>query len=271
VPVAIDELDPLERGSLVHDVLFRLFRKLERVGMLPVRESNLEHARKLLNEVIDEVAAEYEDKLAPAIARVWEDGIAMIRADLREWLRRAAEDDSGYVPWRFELAFGLPGSRMRDPQSVTGAVDLSCGIQLRGSVDLVERRADGSLRATDHKTGKNISKHGQVIAGGESLQPVLYALAAEKLFAHEGEVAAGRLYYCTATGGYAEHEVPLDATARRAADVLAEVVGDALGKPFLPAAPAPDRCRWCDYRVVCGRTRGASPGSRRTGSSRCRG
>jgi RecB family exonuclease len=252
VPVAIDELGPLERGSLVHDVLFRLFRKLERVGMLPVRNDNLEHVRTLLNEVIDEVAAEYEDKLAPAIARVWEDGIATIRADLREWLRRAAIDDSGYVPWRFELAFGLPGSRMRDPQSVTAAVALDCGIQLRGSIDLVERRADGRLRATDHKTGKNISKHGQVIAGGESLQPVLYALAAEKLFAREGEVAAGRLYYCTATGGYAEHEVPLDATARRAADVLSEVVGDALGKPFLPAAPAKDRCRWCDYLVVCG-------------------
>jgi RecB family exonuclease/superfamily I DNA/RNA helicase len=252
VPVAIDELNPLERGSLVHDVLFRLFRRFERVGMLPVRNDNLEHACKLLNEVIDEVAAEYEDKLAPAIARVWEDGIAMIRADLREWLRRAAIDDSGYVPWRFELAFGLPGSRMRDPQSVTGAVGLDCGIQLRGSIDLVERRADGSLRATDHKTGKNISKHGQVVAGGESLQPVLYALAAEKIFARDAEVAAGRLYYCTATGGYAEHEVPLDTTARRAADVLAEVVGDALGKPFLPAAPAKDRCRWCDYRVVCG-------------------
>src|SRR4029453_19208776 len=84
VPVAIDELGPLERGSLVHDVLFRLFRTLERVGMLPVRNDNLEHVRTLLNEVIDEVAAEYEDKLAPAIARVWEDGIATIRADLRE-------------------------------------------------------------------------------------------------------------------------------------------------------------------------------------------
>jgi RecB family exonuclease len=252
VPAAIDELDPLQRGSLVHDVLFRLFGRLQESDLLPVRPPTLDAARVLLNEVVDEVAAEYEDTLAPAIPRVWEDGIAMIRADLREWLRRASEDTSGYVPWRFELAFGLPGRRMRDPQSVAGAVALDCGIQLRGSIDLVERRADGTLRATDHKTGKNVSKRGQVIAGGESLQPVLYALAVEKLVAREAEVAAGRLYYCTATGGYAEHEVPLDANARRAAVALAETVGEALAKPFLPAAPAKDRCRWCDYNVVCG-------------------
>jgi RecB family exonuclease len=252
VSIAIDELDPLQRGSLVHDVLFRLFRRLEREIVLPVREDSLDYSRVLLDKVIDEVAAEYHDKLAPAIERVWDDGIAMIRADLREWLRRASEDQSGYVPWRFELAFGLPGSRERDPQSVPGAIDLSCGIQLRGSIDLVERHADGTLRATDHKTGKNVSKRGQVIAGGEALQPVLYALAAEKMFTREGAVASGRLYYCTATGGYAEHDVPLDALARRSADALAEIVGDALAKPFLPAAPAHERCRWCDYRVVCG-------------------
>jgi ATP-dependent helicase/nuclease subunit B len=252
VPVAIDELDPLQRGSLVHDVLFRFFRRLEGRVILPVRQENLAHAQKILSDVIDEVAAEYADQLAPAIPRVWEDGIALIRADLREWLRRASEDESGFVPWRFELAFGLPGSRARDPQSLPGAVALDCGIQLRGSIDLVERRADGTLRATDHKTGKNVSRRGQVIAGGESLQPVLYALAAEKMFAREGSVASGRLYYCTATGGYAEHDVPLDTNARRAADTVAEVVGGALGKAFLPAAPAKDKCRWCDYLVVCG-------------------
>ena len=48
--------------------------------------------------------------LAPAIDRVWADGIDLIRVDLREWLRRASEDDFGYVPWRFELSFGLAGS-----------------------------------------------------------------------------------------------------------------------------------------------------------------
>jgi hypothetical protein len=60
-----------------------------------------------IEEVVTEVAARYEDDLAPAIDRVWENGVAAIRADLREWLRRASENDSGYVPRHFELSFGL--------------------------------------------------------------------------------------------------------------------------------------------------------------------
>ena len=40
----------------------------------------------------------------------------------------------------------------------------------------------GLIRVTDHKTGKVGRQADQVINGGQSLQPVLYALAAEKLF-----------------------------------------------------------------------------------------
>ena len=75
--------------------------------LLPIRPRHLDQAREVLEAVIEEVAARYYDDLAPAIDRIWEDSIAAIRADLREWLRRASEDESGYVPWRFELSFGL--------------------------------------------------------------------------------------------------------------------------------------------------------------------
>ncbi len=122
-PEAIDELDPLQRGSLIHEVQFSLFARLRAEGLLPVRPANLVQAQQSLDVVIAEVAARYRDDLAPAIDRVWEDGVASIGADLREWLRRASEDDSGYVPWRFELSFGLEHRserRQADPQSVPG-------------------------------------------------------------------------------------------------------------------------------------------------------
>ena len=252
VPEAIEELDPQGRGSLVHEVQFELFQRLEAEALLPVRTPHLERARVLLDEVLDAAAARASDQLAPAIARVWEDGIESIRADLREWLRRAAEDESGFVPWRFELSFGLPGRRSQaDPHSTPDPVSLDCGIQLRGSIDLVERRADGALRATDHKTGRDRVGRDAITGGGEALQPVLYALALEKLFAGS-PVTAGRLYYCTATGGFQERVVPLDAETRAAAVVVAKAIDAALSKPFLPAAPAKGACTFCDYRVVCG-------------------
>jgi CRISPR/Cas system-associated exonuclease Cas4 (RecB family) len=205
----------------------------------------------MLDEVLDAVAARYRDDLAPAIERVWQDGVASIRADLREWLRRASEDTSGFVPWGFEVAFGLAGRRAKDERSSSDGVPLACGIALRGSIDLVERRTDGTIRVTDHKTGKARVPPRAIVAGGESLQPLLYALAAERLFP-EARVESGRLYYCTAAGGFEERIVPLDDAARTSATVLAEALREALSLPFFPAAPARGACRFCDYSAVCG-------------------
>ena len=44
VPEAIDELDPLQRGSLIHEVQFKLFALLRDKRILPVRPGNLDRA-----------------------------------------------------------------------------------------------------------------------------------------------------------------------------------------------------------------------------------
>jgi CRISPR/Cas system-associated exonuclease Cas4 (RecB family) len=134
---------------------------------------------------------------------------------------------------------------------VNDPVVLDCGIRLRGSIDLVERRGDGALRATDYKTGKARATDGTIIGGGETLQPVFYALTLEKVFAGE-HVDSGRLYYCTSVGEFRDVVMPLDDEARRAAADVATTVGRALEEGFLPAAPVARGCEWCDYRPVCG-------------------
>jgi RecB family exonuclease len=250
-PAAIEELDALQRGSLVHEVQFELFGALRDAGLLPVTPARLEVAWEHLDRVLGDVARRFEDDLAPAIERVWRDGVQAVRADLREWLRRASEDASGWVPWRFELSFGLPGRLDADPGSSDAPVTLDSGLCLRGSIDLVERAGDGRVRVTDHKTGKERFRAGGVVDGGRALQPVLYAMAVEKLFP-DASIESGRLYYCTSAGGFAEREVPLDDAARAAGAGVAKTVGDALDEPFLPAAPDEGACRWCDYRPVCG-------------------
>lgn len=249
-PLRLEELDPLQRGSLIHEVEFALLGRLRDAGLLPVTEENLAPARALLDEVLDGVAAKFHDDLAPAIERVWRDGIDSIRADLREMLRRATEETT-WIPAHFELSFGLTERRERDPRSIDAPAVLDCGIQLRGSIDLVERREGGGLRATDYKTGKARAVDGTIIGGGETLQPVLYALTLEKLFPDQ-RIDSGRLYYCTSVGEFKEVTMPLDDEARGAAALVAKTVGDALESGFLPAAPAPRGCEWCDYRPVCG-------------------
>jgi CRISPR/Cas system-associated exonuclease Cas4 (RecB family) len=249
-PAALEELDPLQRGSLVHDVQFALYEKLRAEGLLPLREDNLERARARLDAEVDTIAAKYAAELAPVIRRVWDDGIAQIKSDLRELMRRMAADVE-WTPSHFELSFGLVDKRGRDDASSDEGVALECGVKLRGSIDLVETGAHGTYRVTDYKTGKQQAKDGVYIGGGKVLQPVFYALVVEKLLP-TGRVESGRLYYCTSTGGFNDVTVPLDDRARASAVLVARAVGEALRTGFLPAAPEKDACRWCDYRPVCG-------------------
>jgi CRISPR/Cas system-associated exonuclease Cas4 (RecB family) len=249
VPEPIDEIDPLSRGSLIHEAQYELLRELSEAGELPVRD--LASAQLRLEAVVDRVAERWRDELAPAIDRVWNDCVTGVKIDLREWLRRTAEEKA-WTPWRFELSFGLPETEGRDPHSRKEPVALDEGVLLRGSIDLVERASDGALRATDYKTGKAWAKDGTVIGGGATLQPALYALVLEKLFPGS-RVESGRLYYCTHAGEYTSVPVPLDGTTRSSVRKLAETLRDAVAQGFLPAAPRDEReCERCDYLEVCG-------------------
>jgi RecB family exonuclease len=257
VPEAIDEIDPLARGSLIHEVQFKLLRQLQDEGGLPVTASSLSAAQARLETVLAEVAAEHADRLAPAIDRVWTDCIAGVAIDLREWLRRMTLGGDAFEPWRFELSFGLgtDDDAERDPHSTAEPVGLDEGLLLRGSIDLVERTKQGELRATDYKTGRAWAKPGVVIGGGATLQPALYALTLEKLFPG-ASVKEGRLYYCTYTGDFTPVPVALDGAARGSVQILAQTLSQAVEQGFLPAAPrqndrAPE-CERCDYLAVCG-------------------
>ena len=209
-------------------------------------------AFELVDRALDRLAREYEDRLAPAIPRVWQDGINSIRADLREWLRRMADTDDGWVPDKFELSFGLTdrGPRDSDPDSVSDPVEIIGDLKLRGSIDLVERHASGKYRVTDHKTGKARAEKDTIVGGGKYLQPLLYALAAQKVL--NQRVESGRLYYCTADGGYAERVVPLDEFNLQTVTSVLTTIRQSLADAFLPAAPEEGACGWCDFLAVCG-------------------
>ncbi|MDB6108130.1 MAG: ATP-dependent nuclease, subunit [Gammaproteobacteria bacterium] len=249
---ALDVLDSRTRGALIHEIQFQLLGTLRAERQLPLSAERLEHAFRRLDSTVARVAAEYRERLAPAIARVWEDAIDAIRLDLREWLRRLAAEAQQWTPSHFELAFGLPEHLRReaDPASVSEPVKVLGRALLRGSIDLIEHEPHGSLRVTDHKTGKSRVPENTVVWGGRALQPVLYALVTEALF--RKPVASGRLYYCTTDGEFTERVFPLDDGSRANAQTVLDIIDRAIEQGFLPAVPLRDACDTCDYRIVCG-------------------
>jgi ATP-dependent helicase/nuclease subunit B len=247
-PEAIEVVDGRTRGVLLHQVLRAFQTRMRDAGSLPVTQETHAAAQRELDQVIDEVSARARDRLAPAIDRVWDDNIIELRADLHEWLAREVGD--AWLPLHFELGFGLPAAHPDlDAGSTREAVALECGIALRGAIDSVEQQG-AVLRATDYKTGIAPGGYG-VIAGGRSLQGVLYALALEKRFP-SAQVAGGDAYYCTTRGKFQRLHVALDVAAREAAAHVAKAIGDGIATGFLPAAPDKGACEHCEFLPVCG-------------------
>jgi hypothetical protein len=248
-PEPVVRMDPLTRGSLFHKAQAEFYRRLETEHALPVTRATLPAAVLAINEVLDRVAAEYAEDLAPAIDRVWRDEIDDLRRDLGIWVQKLA-DEEDWLPTFFEFSFGL-ADEGRDPRSLPDAVTVDGRFVLRGSVDLVERhRQFDLLRITDHKTGRNRSNPDLIVGGGGVLQPVLYSMAIEQGLGKK--VIEGRLFYCTTAGGFADHRIPInDYTRGQGLEVLT-IVDRAVEQGFLPAAPAERACTWCDFRPVCG-------------------
>ena len=177
---AFEQLDPLTRGSLFHDVQFLLFQRLKEQSLLPVTSSNLQQVLDLGDEVLDAEAGRVHEEMAPAIERIWRSEIESLRNDMRGWLRQVSEHPQ-WRPALAEMAFGLARSAERDAASVVEDVRVS-DFRLRGSIDLVEvSDQHRRVRVTDHKTGRAGDKPSMVVDGGKILQPVLYGLVAEQL------------------------------------------------------------------------------------------
>lgn len=277
-------LEPRTRGTIVHEIQRRFLERATAEGLFVDQATVLASAPLLhreLERAIEECAAEARGAFAPSLPRAFDEELAALADDVRGWLEttylRPAPSDPYFAPVHFELAFGdrhrSPGLatppaigehhlRAADPESVREPVALvgengEVLFRLRGSIDLVERapRAEGSslVRATDWKTGRapGDARRGEVVRGGESLQPVLYAAVLAALFPGE-VVAGGRLHYVTSRERWKSLLVPYDERAKTAVATLSSAIDSSLASGFFPAMPRPGACRFCDFRGACG-------------------
>ncbi len=254
IPTPIEQLDPLTRGSIFHEVQAKFTRALREQNALPVTRARIAHAEQEIDRILDDVAARRRDELVPAIERVWRDEIEAMRIDLKGWLHRVADEEGAWIPLHAEFAFGFPSGPDFDAESVSDPAILDGRWLLHGVVDQIEAparpNAQGELRVTDHKTGKNRTKPGTVVNGGVTLQPVLYGLAVEQALGRP--VSESQLFFATAAGRYERRVVRMDDDARRQGIEVLEVIDRAIETGVLVPAPRERTCEWCDFQPVCG-------------------
>jgi ATP-dependent helicase/nuclease subunit B len=241
--VALDRtrwLDPLQRGTLVHEVLCEFMGRVAETG------EEVEAARHapLLARIAGERIAETRRKIPEPSAAIFESE----RRDILETLDifLAAEDkreDKGR-PLAFEKEIAGETIPLGEGRS----------FRLRGFIDRVDRIRPGAYRIIDYKTGSPAPYESLVHFGrGRTLQPALYAVALEQILARErpGErprvVESGYLFPSRRGEG---HEIMVRGFDR---DRLRRLLGDLLGllgKGYFMAGPDA-KCGFCDYRAAC--------------------
>jgi len=183
-PALDDEpwLNALRRGSILHATFESFMKALDERGEAPAPA----HEWLLEETLRDEMDAEIE-KVAPPSEVVEEAAYRQLLDDARVFLRSEIEHCRTHDPEFFEVGFGYGPYRRRDGDF--GDVSLSVGegtVILRGRIDRVDRRPDGSLAVWDYKTGSLSSfDEGEPLKDGAQLQWALYASALETLTGDE--------------------------------------------------------------------------------------
>jgi RecB family exonuclease len=251
---AVDEpeerrrLDPLERGSLFHEVAEHFLRELRDRGELPVDDGP--EMRRRLVELADERLEAMVASSPPRFTALWEKERERFRQGMLTWLAREASQSGRSVPAHFELSFGVPAHQAPGEPHLTEPlpVDLGDGRTLRvsGKIDRIDRRLDGSLVLRDYKTGRAPRDDGGVFRGGKQLQIPFYVLAAARIFP-ENPVQEAFLDYVD--GGRQVAFDPDLAHTEGFRRLLRDLVDAIAGGAFVQE---PTACEWCDFTAVCG-------------------
>ena len=181
---ARDEPGALERGSIAHKVLCRLYTALFQDGN---DGHSHQGAAKLLDVYLDDCI---ESEPLVSSMPVYQKDIE--RRTLRGMLHRflfadlANAGESPFAPGFFELEFGVRAENLRErsPKSSQERlkIPISDGLcaELVGKIDRVDLSKDGRALVVDYKTGDCPDIKG--VDNGTLLQAPLYALAIENIF-----------------------------------------------------------------------------------------
>lgn len=177
-PEELLEIDPMERGSLVHDVLERWLREHLPGGIPRPDQPWPEAARALMRRLAEEACADAEARGVTGHRLLWQRDRKRILLDLERFVdhddqRRAALRST---PIDAERPFGIPGSG-------TPPIDIALPdgrtLRLRGRIDRLDKTEDGALLVTDYKTGRSRPDvtDGHPLGDGTKLQLGIYGLA----------------------------------------------------------------------------------------------
>jgi len=252
-------LSALDRGTLMHNILFDFFSGLGREKRLPPKESDWPRLEAAALKRFER----FEREGVTGYPLPWSIAKRSMLEELREFLSREQKAREGFVPAWFELRFGasrheaVESDKSSDAPAVLRLPDGS-EARFSGRIDRVDWDRNRKLcRILDYKTGrpKDGLKNDSLL-GGRALQLPVYLLAAQKLFP-DLTVESAAYYHIGAVGKWKQITFggePWEEKAKLLGEAVATLLEGIRSGCFMPR-PEPGTCEYCDYRLTCGHGR----------------
>ena len=250
-------LDPLTRGSELHDLYAAMMRKVRAEG----RGVDVKHDRAWLDARAEKRLDELRAEIPPPSVGVFERERTAFLSDLELFLD-LEHASQGRSPVALEVGFGLSVETTDDganvePLARKEPLEISLGdasFRFRGRIDRIDRVGEHDFEVVDYKTGGYFRDDFRgVFRGGRLLQHALYGLAATDLLRSgdsKARVTAGTYYFPSARAG-GERETKPTPPITDTAEVLANLLDTVNAGAFVHSEDASD-CKFCDFRAACG-------------------
>jgi RecB family exonuclease len=266
-PERVITISPMQRGSLVHGILARLYRLLRDNNLLPFETGMAPRVMAIADETIERHLEIYPETEPVGMPVFWEMEKRIITDSIHVLLEEDSRESGEYVPTYFEKAFG--------GRSGGAGVTLPSGertISFHGRIDRIDTGRGDAFRVIDYKTGR-LKGNGQDIAGGENLQLPVYLLAASALLGRP--VEAGIAVYRRVGAGGGKRELSFDGQLWResAAELenVTTVLTGGIENGLFFAAPSGEGCSYCRMRPACPSGRIRIFDAKVRGDERCHG
>ncbi|WP_420450521.1 PD-(D/E)XK nuclease family protein [Ilumatobacter sp.] len=236
-------IEPHERGNLIHDALDAFHRDVI-AGTLaqPTDDGWVDEHREALLTHFATACASAERRGTTGRPATWARDRAEIRSELLTWLDRDGELCRATGVTVLASERGFPRDRTTGDET---AIDLALPdgrrLLVQGTIDRLDRRRDGTLVVTDHKTGKDdaykaLTSDDPTLAGTVFQLPTYAAAALRWTGAHDATAVRAE-YSMFERGGYRRHGFEFDDEVwDHVAHDLGEVVAG-IEQGWFPATP----------------------------------
>ncbi|WP_209124835.1 PD-(D/E)XK nuclease family protein [Alkalihalobacillus sp. BA299] len=239
-------LKPQTRGSLLHEVFERFYEQLKETKQKPKVEEHVD----VIIDIADQVLSRVRESNPPPSEMIYLLERQEILESCMVFLKAEEEASGDGEPLFFEFNFGMSG---QDPATVE--LTNGASIHLSGKIDRIDRLTNGLYTIIDYKTGSSYGYTDKAyFNGGRKLQHSLYALAFEKLFAHENAQVDSSTYLFPTLKGQGEKIERKHSTEERQQFLtIVEHLCELLATGHFPYTDSPDDCKFCDYKMICQR------------------